>query len=254
MTQETYQHPHVPAGYKHIRGEWDSGFVIRYIKNEFESESEFVWIPVGALRADGTQDGVHYDRQFGTRKELKYSGEPSLKVPEELAGQMESIEKYGGFYMSRYPVSLDDDGEPCSVARRVPVTMSLRSAAKTARRFEGGPDVSAHLPYAAEMDTMLAWLVQTENLTPREIREAAAVRESRTAGRKMPHACESHSRERNGFYDVLSNVDEWTQEQIDEPYLSGCGSGCSFPKTARCYFRPYACYAFTGFRIALRII
>ena len=70
----------------------------------------------------------------------------------------------------------------------------------------------------------------------------------------MPHACESHSRERNGFYDVLSNVDEWTQEQIDEPYLSGCGSGCSFPKTARCYFRPYACYAFTGFRIALRII
>ena len=59
MTQETYQHPHVPAGYKHIRGEWDSGFVIRYIKNEFESESEFVWIPVGALRADGTQDGVH---------------------------------------------------------------------------------------------------------------------------------------------------------------------------------------------------
>lgn len=244
----------IPSGFRYIKGEWDTGLVIRKCLDErFESASEFVWIPVCTLKADGTLDGVNCTEQLGARN-FGYSGNPSRKVPEELLTQVESVKKYGGFYMSRYPVSMDDDGSPCSVAERMPYTMVTRVAAKkAAAAFPGGPDVTAHLPYAAEQDSMLAWLLQTGKMTLEEIRRFASIRNSRYPQRKPVYYSGIQEDERNGLLDVLSNVDEWTQEQYDEAYLNGCGLGCTYPKTARCYNRPYACYKYWGFRIALTL-
>lgn len=244
----------IPKGFRHIKGEWDTGFVIRQCLDErFESASEFVWIPVCSLNADGTLDGVSYAEQFGAR-DYGYSGSPSRNIPAELLEQAESVKKYGGFYMSRFPVSMDDDGSPCSVAERMPYTMVTRVAAKKAAcTYNGGPDVTAHLPYAAEQDSMLAWLAQTGKITMEEIRRFTSIRDSRYPQRKPVYYAGIQEDERNGLMDVLSNVDEWTQEQFDEAYLNGCGLGCTYPKTARCYNRPYACYKYWGFRIALTL-
>lgn len=244
----------VPDGFRYIKGEWNTGLVIqRCLDQRFESASEFVWIPVCALEENGSLDGVIYDRKFGARN-YGYSGIPSRNPPEELLAQAESVQKYGGFYISRYPVSMDDDGSPCSVSERMPYTMVTRvSAKKTAQSFPGGSDVTAHLPYAAEQDSMLAWLLQNETITPKEIQRAISIRDSRYPQRKPVYYAGIQEDERNGLFDVLSNVDEWTQEQYDEAYLNGCGLGCTYPKTARCYNRPYACYKYWGFRIALTL-
>lgn len=244
----------VPDGFRYLKGEWNTGLVIqRCLDQRFESASEFVWIPVCALQADGTLDGVTNDRKFGARN-YGYSGIPSRKIPAELLAQAESVEKYGGFYISRYPVSMDDDGSPCSVAERMPYTMvTCVAAKKVAAAFPGGKDVTAHLPHAAEQDSMLAWLLQNETITPKEIKRAISIRDSRYPQRKPVYYAGIQEDERNGLFDVLSNVDEWTQEQYDEAYLNGCGMGCTYPKTARCYNRPYACYKYWGFRIALTL-
>lgn len=244
----------IPNGFRYIKGDWNSGLIIRQCLDErFESASEFVWIPVCMLQADGTLNGVDYNEQFGAR-DYGYSGNPSRIIPDELAMQAESVRKYGGFYMSRYPISMDDDGSPCSVEKHMPYTMLTRVAAKKmAGKYNGGPDVIAHLPYAAEQDSMLAWLLQTGAITMQEIRRFAAIRDSRYPQRKAVYYTGIQEDERNGLFDVLSNVDEWTQEQYDEAYLNGCGLGCTYPKTARCYNRPYACYKYWGFRIALTL-
>lgn len=251
--KEEYKTPPVPTGFAHVKGEWDDGFVIRQIKDAFESESEFVWIPVCLLDANGTLDGQNFQEQFGARN-YRYSGLPSRNVPEELALQAESVQKYGGFYISRFPVSIDDDGDPCAVEKRMPVTMvSHLQADHQARRYDGGPDVSAHLPYAAEMDSVIAWLLKSGEITLRDVREAVALRESKYPNRKPVYYTGIQEDEKKGLFDIFTNVDEWTQEQYDEPFLTGCGASCTFPKTARCYFRPYACYSFYGFRLALYI-
>lgn len=244
----------IPDGFRYIKGEWNTGLVIqKCLDQRFESASEFVWIPVCALEENGSLDGVTYDRKFGAR-DYGYSGTPSRKIPEGLLAQAESVEKYGGFYISRYPVSMDDDGSPCSVAERMPHTMVTRVAAKkVAAAFPGGSDVIAHLPYAAEQDSMLAWLLRNETITRKEIQRAVSIRDSRYPQRKPVYYAGIQEDERNGLLDVLSNVDEWTQEQYDEAYLNGCGLGCTYPKTARCYNRPYACYKYWGFRIALTL-
>ena len=77
--KEEYKTPPVPTGFAHVKGEWDDGFVIRQIKDAFESESEFVWIPVCLLDADGTLDGQNFQEQFGARN-YRYSGLPSRNV------------------------------------------------------------------------------------------------------------------------------------------------------------------------------
>ena len=244
----------IPDGFRYIKGEWNTGLVIqKCLDQRFESASEFVWIPVCTLECDGTLDGLNYDQQLGARN-YGYSGNPSRRIPAELAQQAESVRKYGGFYISRYPISMDDDGSPCSVAERMPCTMVTRVAAKkAAAAFPGGKDVAAHLPYAAEQDSMLAWLLQTGAITEKEIKRAVSIRDSRYPQRKPVYYAGKQEDERNGLFDVLSNVDEWTQEQYDEAYLNGCGLGCTYPQTARCYNRPYACYKYWGFRVALTL-
>lgn len=244
----------VPSGFRHIKGEWNTGWVIRQCLDErFESASEFVWIPVCTLEPDGTLDGVERGQRLGAR-EYGYSGVPSRNVPAELLAQAESVKKYGGFYMSRFPVSMDDDGSPCSVAGRMPCTMVSRVAArKLARAYNGGPDAAAHLPYAAEQDSMLAWLLRSGAITMEEIRRFTSIRDSRYPQRKPVYYSGVQEDERCALVDVLSNVDEWTQEQYDEAYLNGCGLGCTYPGTARCYNRPYACYKYWGFRLALTL-
>lgn len=255
LIKEEYKNPPVPAGFKHVGGEWNTGFIIRQkLDAFFESPSEFVWVPTCLLPADGTQDAIHYDKQFGARPSLKYSGEPSAHVGAELAEQIKAVEQYGGFYMSRYLASMDDDAVPCSVEKRLPhVGVCRVTAAKTAHYYDGGPEVSAHMPYAAEMDSLLAWLLQDGKITQREIRKAAAYRDSKYQYRHAIYYCGIQDDEKNGFFDVLSNSDEWTQESYDEAYNAGCGLGCSYPSTARCYNRPYACYKFSGYRLALTL-
>ena len=246
-----YKTPPVPQNFFHIGGSWNNGFVIKQKHDEYGIENEFVWIPVCTLPADGTSGSAVKNGQFGAR-DYGYSGKTYGAVTQELKAQEKNVKRHGGFYISRYPISLNEGGEPVSAAKHIPMTMVSRlSAVNIAHRYKGGPCADGHLPYAAEMDSMLCWLLMSDKLTEREVKEAVAVRDTRLPGRGPVSYTGLKYDEKNGLFDVINNVDEWTQESFDEPAAAGCGHGCSFPQTARCYFRPYACYSYTGFRIAL---
>lgn len=243
---KAYMTPPVPAGFSHLSGTWDTGYVIR----RDSDRSQFVWVPVGALPADGLYNGSR--QSFGVRG-YGYSGKATAQSGAPLQAQAESILKHGGFYISRYCLTADENGTLHSLPGTLPLTFINRADALTAaEKLVRQSDAVSHLPYAAEMDSAIAWLIQSGDLTPETVSMAAARRDGRTHRDKVLPTDSDPALYGRGIYDLAGTVDEWTQESTDGAFLWGC-QPCAWPTTSRCYFVPYACYTYTGFRAALRL-
>lgn len=240
----SYKQPPVPMGYTATEGSWNSGYVIR--RNS--DGSELVWVPVKALSPSGDLGGTI--NAFGCR-DYGYSGSTICKLSDELKSQAESVDKYGGFYMTRYCLSRDESGELHSVKGAIPLTgINKFDAALAARTFEAGDEISSHLPYAAEMDSALAWLIQSGKKDLAELSSSVKIRDTRAHQEKITETGCDDNRYACAFYDLAGVIDEWTQDSRDGAYLWGCNP-CAWPTTSRCYFAPYTCYTYTGMRVVL---
>ncbi|MCI8384735.1 MAG: hypothetical protein HFJ33_07815 [Clostridia bacterium] len=101
----------IPEGYNHICGEWNNGFVIERCSDG----SQFVWIPVGSLDSNGKLDGEKFSEKFGRRNYMnnEFSDDGfNEALNGELLEQLESVKKYGKFYISRYNISESSAGKP----------------------------------------------------------------------------------------------------------------------------------------------
>ena len=90
---------------------------------------QFVWTPVGLLTANATLDGIHFNKKFGRMNYAKYLlylfSESKYHEPlvGELLLQKKSVDKYDGYYSSRYNISKDEEtGKPRSVKGAMPWT------------------------------------------------------------------------------------------------------------------------------------
>lgn len=210
-----YQNPPIPDGYRYVCGEWSHGFVIERITDG----SQFVWVPVGFLPANGTIDGKTFDVQFGRRN---YLGD---KFAEEIAGfyepetlslsrQIDSVKKYGGFYISRYYISKDEKtGKTQSIKDACPLTQNnYNQAFDIASSVERSISVKSHLLFGAEYDSVLEWFITSGVKTLQEIVGEAKNRDS---GRlTMMEYSERENPEKyniNNIYD-FGLLTVWTQE------------------------------------------
>ena len=257
-----YVNPPIPEGYKHVWGEWNNGFVIERCSDG----SQFVWIPVESLDSNGTLDGEHFSEKFGRRNYMNdefSDDEFNEALNGELLEQLESVKKYGGFYISRYNISKSSAGKPQSVKGVMPwVNINFDDAKKIASTIEDNEAVKSHLTFGAEYDSVLEWFIKTEVRTLAEITEDSTEWGNYCNTENSPRrAVETGSREKwwaNNIYDFAGNVDEWTQEQ----YKSSCrvirgGSygydGCKYPVAYRFCLNPNHNYRDTGFRATLYI-
>lgn len=212
-----YVNPIIPEGYKHVCGEWNNGFVIERCSDG----SQFVWIPVGSLDSNGTLDGEHFSEKFGRRNFMndEFSDhEFNETLNGELLEQLESVKKYGGFYISRYNISKSSAGKPQSVKGIRPwVKINFNDAKKIASTIEDNEAVKSHLTFGAEYDSVLEWFIKTEVKTFAEIAEDSTEWGNHCNTENSPKkVVETGSREKwcaNNIYDLAGNVDEWTQEQ-----------------------------------------
>lgn len=259
---ENYANPPIPEGYKHICGEWNNGFVI-----ERRSDgSQFVWVPAQYLDSNGTLDGVSFTEKLGRRnyRNDKFSrDEYHEKLTGELALQLESVRKYGGFYISRYNISKSLKGKPQSIKGFRPwVNINFNDAKKIAASVEDNETVKSHLVFGAEYDSALEWFIKSNARTRSEIAEDSTNWGNHWNTYASPRkVVETGSREEwctNNIYDFAGNVDEWTQEQND---ISNCvirGGGHTnygnfFPVAYRVYCYPKYFHYGTGFRATLYI-
>ena len=150
-----YVNPPIPEGYKHVCGEWNNGFVIERCSDG----SQFVWIPVGSLDSNGTLDGEHFSEKFGRRNYMndEFSDDKfNEALNGELLEQLESVKKYGGFYISRYNISKNSAGKPQSVKGVRPcVNINFDDAKKIASTIEDNEAVKSHLTFGAEYDSVV---------------------------------------------------------------------------------------------------
>ena len=105
----------VPKGFEHTEGTKETGFVIRDNSGTDTNGNEFVWVPCTENGANGT---IKYDRYAFSREGWQYTqtktGE-GINVPyfgeyvftETMPDiELNSIKKYGGFYIGRYEVGI----------------------------------------------------------------------------------------------------------------------------------------------------
>ena len=78
-----YQNPPIPDGYRYVCGEWSHGFVIERIADG----SQFVWVPVGFLPANGTIDGKTFDKQFVRNEWQNLNGEWNFAFDDKDEGE-----------------------------------------------------------------------------------------------------------------------------------------------------------------------
>ena len=257
-----YVNPPIPEGYKHVCGEWNNGFVIERCSDG----SQFVWIPVGSLDSNGTLDGEHFSEKFGRRnyRNDEFSDDKfNEALNGELLEQLESVKKYGGFYISRYNISKSSVGKPQSVKGVRPwVDTNFCEAKMIASTIEDNEAVKSHLTFGAEYDSVLEWFIKTEVKTLAEIAEDSTEwgNYSNTEN-SLKKIVETGSREKwcaNNIYDFAGNVKEWTQEQNKSLHSVIRGGFCGswifkFPAAHRMCC--YNCVNFNsiGFRAALYI-
>ncbi len=106
----------VPRGFKHIEGTKETGFVIQDISESETKGNEFVWVP---CTEDGIDGSIKYDRYAFSREGWTYSqtkdeitgeirriDQPYVYAEEMPSIEIDSIKRYGGFYIGRYEVGI----------------------------------------------------------------------------------------------------------------------------------------------------
>lgn len=228
---------------------------------------QLIWTPASLLEANGTLDGVSFTEKFGRRNfrnEEFSESEYHEPVTGELALQKESVDKYGGYYSTRYDISQDEEtGKPRSIKGADPWTnIDYPTMHEIGSIIFKSETITSHLMYGAEYDTREEWVIETKAKTLDEIAKDSTKWGNYWNTNGAPKkVVKTGSREEwcaNNIYDFTGNVDEWTQEQNDSSYRVIRGGyysryGDDYPADCRNYCNPIYKYNDTGFRATLYI-
>ena len=226
---------------------------------------QFVWTPVELLTANGTLDGIHFNEKFGR---MNYNNDEfsESEYHEPLTGELlfpkESVDKYDGYYSSRYDISKDEEtGKPRSVKGADSWTnIDFPTAKEVASTMVQSKTVTSHLMYGAEYDTREKWVIESGTVTTKEIAEDSKELGNYYNNKNYPSRIVKTGEDGciNNIYGFAGNLDEWTQEQNSSSYRVIRGGiyrdfGDYYPVAYRdCNF-PDVDYSLTGFRATLYI-
>ena len=228
---EDYKNPTIPEGFEHLKGTWDTGFVIQ---NKADG-SEFVWIPVGFLEADGTLDGTNFNERFG-RRQFTTSDIFSPKVYHEEVDTdfFESVKKYGGFYLSAFLASKGENDQIVFKRKCEVLNEGIwNKARKYAENYaKDNPNIVSCLPSGAVYDSVLKWIIQAKVKDLYEIAIDSSswgnfcyFKDDYTLVTDKEYPTGSNEKWCTlNIYDLAGNNEEWTTEKVigyfDEPCVA----------------------------------
>ncbi len=219
--------PPVPNGWHHIYGKAETGFVILR-----ESDgSQFVWVPTNLITHNGSlgNDAV-FSHQFGRRNFESTNISCYMECPHQMLmqfiDQKNSVAKYGGFYVSRYPMSWSTGRSNLSSTNKLKpiVNLSWYDALYIGSEFCDfyNHSVSSHLLFPSEYDSMIQWMIERNLLFHKNARSVH-----------------------------IGEVSEWTQEMHTVKNMAVV-RGISSPVSRSNYNKTHRCRN-TSFRVALTI-
>ena len=186
--------------------------------------SEFVWIPTTVTELAVRDFGSY----FSGGSISDYHDETELDSYQEMVA---SVEKYGGFYISRYEASKGDNGLPAS--RRVTegepgqiwVQFSPQDTTTTCQNLYADNDtVQGFFPWGINWDTTLQWLVDSGNKLISDIKADSTSwgnysNDSFSDGARGNYTGAWEEAKANNIYDLAGNNWEWTQERCGSNYV-----------------------------------
>ena len=276
---------YIPEGFKvsNKPGETliDEGLVVKG-----PDESEFVWIPVSdittmATETSGTDSngrtnyqGKLYDFSGTKSTEMTNYGqettsyrEPSsinrdpadtyASMQEEYNAMIESVIKYGGFYIGRYEMSLNTDKTEAQSKKGV--VLSKASDADTsgwyglygkAKNYQS-TKVTSSMIWGSQYDAMLNWILTGSDASK------VSVSKYENHSSNLKNAGETKKDKINNIYDLEGNLIEYSLEAQGESYrvMRGGGYLQSALATERTYENSFiqSNYSYCGSRITLYI-
>ena len=247
----------IPVGYYYIKGTKKAGAVITDAENGGTGGNEFVWIPVKnigemakPIEETNNYRGVLYnfnsDKTKNSEKDWStdstsyrepanlsttydsagnISGWTETLYQEEYDKMVKQVEKYHGFYVGRYEMSLNSTtGEAQSKGGETSANASENSADKwyglytKAKTYapdtqENTKSVVSSMIWGSQYDAMMKWMqnngvdvTETPTDTPSSTLQNAVRNTGEITGG------ENNKDVINNVYDLLGNRYEWTQE------------------------------------------
>jgi hypothetical protein len=261
MFSKNYMNPPIMDGYRYVEGCWYNGFVIERISDG----SQCVWIPVGFLDSDGKLYKKLFPKNFDKRRnKIRYLLRDKYDCRDffcdEWLEQGESLKKYGGFYISRYPISKNSQGKPQSIKGVHPwVWIDIADADRVSESFENKENVKSHIMFEKEFDLVVKWLKKSKAISKVEYWD------HRERGGYMHHLRKKlmktgSYKKLNNIYDFSLNVDEFVMVETKKCSAYAVEglyeklTGIYYFEAWGCEFRPGdSASQEIGFRIALYV-
>ena len=210
-------------------------------------KSQYVWVPTDVTRLEVRDFGSY----FSGGDISEFNDETDSPLYQQMVS---SVEKYDGFYISRYEISEGEDGLPVSRPitesdpGRIMVQISPQDASELCQKLYSDNDsVAGFFPWGINWDTTLQWLIDSGSLSKKEVADDSTSwgnygddTFSVNAGDDMTGIFKETSV--NNIYDLAGNNWEWTQERCGSAYvmrgggvtiMGGSASGDSYPAAIR---------------------
>ena len=184
--------PYIPAGFEHIGGEVDTGFVIQDTYG-----NQYVWVPVPTgILTRSTMMSTDYSESNSSATAL-----------------VNSVAKNYGFYIARFEASSYEDGDrkvAAAMAQKMPWTdvnfREAEDAANLSAEVFGYEGVATALINSYAWDTTLEWINQSVT------NYSTNTSYGNYSGTIYPTGS-TESDQMNYICDLAGNVREWTTEE-----------------------------------------
>lgn len=236
--ESKWYNPYIPNGFIYVSGTVDTGFVIRDISENINKKyNEFVWIPV-----DGNK--IKYEKkEFGigtiaTFQNIVSTNKDKFQETSELNNNIiESVRKYGGFYVARYEASLNG-GVLKSISSMTPkYSISYTDALNASNTMYNNSDARTTLMTAAAFDTIISFLgMSGYNVTDSENSNYSAL--GNYSG-SIINTGSNNNYVMNNIYDFSGNLAEMTTEKFNNKVVFRGGSYSSTDTNRLCSVRAY---------------
>ena len=211
-------------------------------------DSEYVWVPTTTTKL-AVRD---FKKYFSGGSISDYNDETDLQ---EYKDMIESVAKYGGYYIGRYEASyLPDSTTPYSKkvtqtsTEKIYTNFSPQRATESCKAlYEDNDTVQGFFPWGITWDTTLQWLIDSGAKTKAEVTEDSSSwgnYSNDTFSIDANGRCTGiwEEAKANNIYDLAGNNWEWTQERCGTNYVMRSGGynlmggecrGSDYPPTIR---------------------
>lgn len=196
-----YNNPYMLEGFKHIDGDYNTGFVI-----QDELKNEFVWVPCLVDNENATTILGRYNFNEDINNFIDTKVYQCMEKDSNLEEFIQSVQKYGGFYIARYEAGNENEALVSKPNVQAWNNVTKKEALELSKNMYNSDEFNSTLINSFAWDTTLKWIEETNNKNYSEEKINNPTNNLYITGQKSI----------NNIYDMDSNVSEWTTEMLEE--------------------------------------